>query len=69
MSLQQYKCPWCGDEFKRDVIYVQGDTDAQRGYKGKKSSLSTQVKCYKCGNFIQTWDTMTIDGRRIKIRK
>jgi len=45
-----YECDWCGDEFDRHV----GNTDSGGG--GKHSSVSSQVKCYKCGNFIKTWE-------------
>jgi len=34
--------------------------------KGKKGSVSDQVKCPKCMNFLQTWPRIDIGGRTIR---
>lgn len=41
-----YRCDWCGYEFDLGVDNV-GDG---------KQSVSTQVKCPTCTNFIPTWE-------------
>ena len=44
----KYKCnyPKCGYEFERDVRTSAG---------GKHSTVSTQVQCPKCKNYLPTW--------------
>ena len=44
----KYKCnyPKCGYEFERDVGTSSG---------GKHSTVSTQVQCPKCKNYLPTW--------------
>lgn len=60
MPIVKYECEWCGNEFEQYVRYSQGDTSQLDGRKGKKSSLSTQVRCPKCLRMIPTWNK--IDG-------
>jgi DNA-directed RNA polymerase subunit RPC12/RpoP len=69
--IKEYKCTWCGNEFERDVNYVQSDTKigSNPPVPGHKQSISDQVKCYKCGNFISTWDRIEVDGKKIKVRR
>ena len=65
--MMNYHCPWCHHEFKQFVRYVKGLADPQNLYsKGKKGSVSDQVKCPKCCNFIQTWPRIDIGGRMIR---
>ncbi len=70
--IKNYKCPWCGNEFKRNVNYdapIDGITKMVR----KKSIMSSQVKCPFCCNFIPTWKVELTDnvvGRKhIHIRR
>lgn len=42
-----YKCGYCGWEFEQKVNTSSG---------GKHSSVSDQVVCPKCGNFLKTWE-------------
>lgn len=55
MPYKKYKCQWCETEFKQFVWFSPGESDPFRGTKGKKSSISTQVQCPNCMNFIPTW--------------
>lgn len=65
--IRKYNC-MCGHEFKRDVYYKQGESDPIRGFKGKKSSISTQVECPKCGNNVPTWKKIQIGDKWVKKR-
>jgi len=47
-TLTEYKCGYCKKEFK---AYV-GKFEA----KGKHASISTQVKCPQCSNFLKTYN-------------
>lgn len=61
--IKKYICPWCGNEFEREVNYVEG---------GHKGSYSTPVRCSMCGNLIPTWKrekTDRINKKHIHIRK
>jgi DNA-directed RNA polymerase subunit RPC12/RpoP len=40
--LVSYKCDWCGLEWDK--------------VSKKRSKVSDQVVCARCGNFIKTWD-------------
>lgn len=54
--IKTYKCVWCGYVFNQEIERVTGNIDkTNKQSKGKKGSLSTQVKCPKCNNFIKTW--------------
>ena len=46
--LRKYKCNWpnCGYEFEREANTSSG---------GKHKTVSTQIKCPKCGNYLKTW--------------
>lgn len=48
-EIKDYKCPWCQNEFKQGVRKVRGTNG------GKRMSISDQVKCPICLNFIKTW--------------
>jgi hypothetical protein len=48
-ELKDYTCPWCGYKFQQYVGTAGGIGDA------KHSSVSTQVKCKVCNNFMKTW--------------
>jgi len=68
--IKTYICPWCNENFKKDVHYV-GKRITNRGEVvhgfGKKSSLSTQVICPKCGRCIPTFkkeETGNLVGRK-----
>lgn len=70
--LKNYKCPWCKEEFSRDVEFHPGKP-TKESIRGKKGSFSNQVMCPQCGNFIPTWKkelTGEIVGRKhIHIRR
>ena len=53
---KEYICVWCQHEFKQFVTYSQGASNEVTHSKGKKSSLSTQVRCPKCFNMMPTWE-------------
>ena len=61
---KNYVCVWCQYEFKCFVSYLQGEIDPHFGKKGKKGSVSTQVKCPKCQNFNPTWRVVYVDGKK-----
>jgi len=42
----EYHCNYCGHDFEQKVGKSGGD---------QHSSVSDQVKCTKCGNFLPTW--------------
>ncbi len=44
---KHYKCGYCQKEFDKEVGTSGGE---------KHSTVSTQVKCPSCGNFLTTWD-------------
>lgn len=46
--LVDYKCDWCSNKFSLFIGKYEGHGDHQ--------SVSTQVKCNKCQNFIPTYD-------------
>lgn len=48
--LREYECPYpnCGMNFQKPVRN-SNPTD------GKHNSISTQVQCPKCKNFLKTW--------------
>jgi DNA-directed RNA polymerase subunit RPC12/RpoP len=70
MIYKQYHCQWCGNEFEGYAEYSKGTADPTLGTsKGKKGSLSSQVKCPHCLNFIPTWDIQIINGKKIKKRQ
>ena len=56
MPNKKYLCPWCGNVFEQVVNKVYGEMDLISKKYGKKGTVSDQVKCSKCGNFIKTWD-------------
>lgn len=69
---KEYVCQWCRHVFKQTVGYVQGNTvsGSNPPQPGKRASLSDQVKCRKCGNFMRTWDKIDLgDGKSIKVRR
>ena len=68
MPNKKYKC-YCGHEFKQWVYYSQGETSALDARKGKKSSLSTQVRCPKCLTLLPTWERVKVGERWIKVRR
>lgn len=48
---KEYACYWCKNKFKRRVVHEEIYD------KGKKTyTITSQVKCRKCGNFIKTFD-------------
>ena len=51
-----YKCLWCQYEFERNVNKTEGEIDMKKGKYGKKGTVSDQVACPKCNNFLKTWD-------------
>lgn len=65
---REYKCVWCNHEFKSKPRYIKGESDSIQGYKGKKGSVSDQIKCPNCLNFIPTWDKYKVDNKWIKKR-
>jgi len=69
MPLKNFKCDWCGNEFKQFVWYSQGESDPHTGAKGKKSSVSTQVRCPRCLRLIPTWPRIRIGDKLVKVRK
>ena len=65
-----YVCPWCQNEFSRIVIYSQSAINPFTHFPGKKSNLSTQVKCSKCLNFIPTWNYYRDEnGKKIRLER
>ena len=68
---KKYNCPWCHEEFTRDVNYkprlYNGVTKTSGSGEGKASANSTPVRCPKCLNLIPTWKkekTDNIVGRK-----
>lgn len=63
-TIKNYKCGWCGFEFKKEVVY-SGES--------KKGAYSSSVICPDCGRTIPTWkreETGNIVGRKhIHIRR
>ena len=55
MVLRNYKCPWCGEEFSKDVLYIPGNINPKTEKPSRKKAISTQVTCPNCLNFIKTW--------------
>lgn len=43
----EYHCGYCKYDFEKMVGKSEG---------GKHSTVSSQVKCPNCGNFLKTWD-------------
>jgi len=67
MPNMNYHCPWCHYEFQQFVRFVKGIEEMNNpASKGKKGSVSDQVKCPKCMNFLQTWPRIDIGGRTIR---
>lgn len=67
MVWKNYKCKWCGHQFKAKANYSASGISEVTGKAKKKSNLSSQIKCTKCGNFIPTWkkeETGNIIGRK-----
>ena len=52
-----YTCPWCGGEFGQRV----GTSDS---YNGERKTVSSQVRCPLCKNFMPTWGQRTMRGKR-----
>jgi DNA-directed RNA polymerase subunit RPC12/RpoP len=64
--IKEYLCPWCGNKFEENVIY-KSHLNPQTQVPEKKSNYSTQVKCPKCCNFLETWkreETGKLVGRK-----
>jgi hypothetical protein len=68
--LKKYFCEWCGNRFEQNVRYVESEiiSGSNPPRHGHKQNCSDQVKCPKCCNFISTWETRIIEGKKIKIR-
>lgn len=47
---RDYTCLWCRTKFKQSVGKVTGIDG------GKRQTVSDQVRCPKCRNFIPTWN-------------
>ena len=50
-----YICGYCGKKFKMDVTKISYASPIGRRYN-QRHSVSTQVKCPRCGNFLKTWE-------------
>ena len=55
MVINKYCCGFCGYVFLQDVNTAKGEIDITSGKKGKKGTVSDQVACPKCNNFLKTW--------------
>ena len=70
MPNKQYHCDWCHHEFKQFVRYEVGHIDPHNpNSKGKKGSISDQVKCPKCYRLIPTWHRTLIGERMVRERR
>lgn len=55
-QLKRYDCGYCQHTFEQVV---------RKSLGGKKTIVSDQVKCPRCGNFLKTWD----EGEVIQVLK
>jgi hypothetical protein len=63
---REYHCLWCDHRFYSYACYKKGEADPiSNKSKGKKSSISNQIKCPKCGIFIPTWKKVKIGNEHI----
>ncbi len=51
-DLKEYKCGWCGYEFKQYVGKYECSDEI--GMAKGKQNVSSQVQCQQCYNFIPT---------------
>lgn len=47
-EIRDYSCLYCGNKFKAKAKRINGPD--------KHNSISNQIKCTKCGNFLKTWE-------------
>jgi DNA-directed RNA polymerase subunit RPC12/RpoP len=63
---KKYKCQWCGFEFSCQVEYSAPQRNVKTGQsipnRGKKSAVSTQVRCPDCQRLIPTWKRESTDN-------